>query len=42
LTRHQQKKVLKNYGKFKVTVNDISKEIDLTEEKERAIVDFSF
>jgi endo-1,4-beta-xylanase len=28
------------YGKYKVTVNGISKEIDLTKEKGKAIVDF--
>ena len=30
------------YGKYKVTVNGISKEIDLTKEKGNATVDFSF
>ena len=30
------------FGKYKVTVNGISKEIDLTKEKGKAIVDFSF
>jgi len=30
------------FGKYKVTVNGISKEIDMTKEKGKAIVDFSF
>ncbi|MBP1670218.1 MAG: glycoside hydrolase, partial [Bacteroidetes bacterium] len=30
------------FGKYKVTVNGISKEIDMTKEKGKAIVDFSY
>lgn len=30
------------FGKYKVTVNGVSKEIDMTKEKGKAIVDFSF
>jgi endo-1,4-beta-xylanase len=30
------------YGKYKVTVNGVSKEIDLTKEKKKATVDFGF